>query len=118
MAGSSSSFSAANLTVRVGLRQMKLILATALSWLAFFNGLMVLNAPIFVVACSKCDMFESKTLYYRFTNGYFDLLSILPGEGLWLFLGFSPVVWLLLFFWTGNLRILPWMHVAFAKDDL
>ena len=68
---------------------MKKLLATVLSWLAFFlaffNALMFVNVPIFIVVCSKCDMFESKSLYYRVTMAYFDFLATLPNEGLWLF---------------------------------
>ena len=71
---------------------MKALLETMLSWLAFFlaffNALMLVNVPIFIVVCSKCDMFESKSLYYQVTMAYFDFLATLPSEGLWLFLGF------------------------------
>ena len=87
---------------------MKKLVATTLSWLAFFNAVMVLNVPVFIVVCSKCDMFENKSLYYRITHGYFDVLATLPGEGLWLLFGLSPAIWFLLYFWTGKPRVLPW----------
>ena len=87
---------------------MKKLMATLLSWLAFLSGAMVLNVPFFIVLCSKCDMFESKSLYYRITMGYFDVLATLPGEGRWLFFGLSPAIWVLLYFWTGKPRVLPW----------
>ena len=87
---------------------MKERLAMVLAWLALCAMAMVVNIPIFIVVCSKCDMFESKSLYYRFTNGYFDFLATLPGEGLWLLFGLSPAIWLFLYLWTGRFRILPW----------
>ena len=87
---------------------MKKLMATHLSWLAFLSAAMVLNVPFFIVLCSKCDMFESKSLYYRITMGYFDVLATLPGEGWWLFFGLSPAIWVLLYFWTGKPRVLPW----------
>ena len=68
----------------------------------------VVNVSVFIVVCSKCDMFENKSLYYRITHGYFDVLATLPGEGLWLLFGLSPAIWFLLYFWTGKLRVLPW----------
>ena len=95
---------------------MKHRLATILSWLAFLNAIMVINVPIFIVVCSKCDMFESKSLYYRVTNGYFDLLATLPGQGLWLLFGLSPTIWVLLFICTGRFRIVPWRHAGKAKE--
>lgn len=70
---------------------MKERFATILSWLAFINAPMVVNFPIFIVVCSKCDMFESKSLYYHVTQGYFDFLAMLPGEGLWLFFNGSQL---------------------------
>lgn len=98
---------------------MKKRLATILSWLAFLlaflNALMVVNFPIFIVVCSKCDMFESKSLYYKITHAYFDFLATLSGEGLWLFFGLSPAIWFLLFVCTGSFRIVPWRHAAKAK---
>ena len=87
---------------------MKKLVATLLSWVAFFNAAMVLNVPVFIVVCSKCDMFENKSLYYRITHGYFDALATLPGDGWWLFFGLSPASWFLLYFWTGKPRVLPW----------
>lgn len=87
---------------------MKELLATVLSWVAFMSALMIVNVPIYLIVCSKCDMFESKSLYYRVTNGYFDFLATLPGHGLWLFFGLAPAIWLLLFVWTGRARIAPW----------
>ena len=90
---------------------MRKWVATTLSWLAFLNAAMIVNVPVFIVVCSKCDMFESKSLYYRFTNGYFDFLATLPGEGLWLLFGLSPAIWLFLYLWTGRFRILPWKHL-------
>ncbi len=95
---------------------MKYRLATILSWLAFLNAIMVINVPIFIVVCSKCDMFESKSLYYRVTMGYFDLLATLPGQGLWLLFGLSPAIWVLLFICTGRFRIVPWRHAEKAKE--
>ncbi len=99
---------------------MKGLLATVLSWLAFFlaffNALMFVNVPIFIVVCSKCDMFESKSLYYRVTMAYFDFLATLPSEGLWLFFGLSPAIWCALFLCTGSFRIFPWRHSAKAKE--
>ena len=89
---------------------MKELLATILSWVAFMSALMIVNVPIYLIVCSKCDMFESKSLYYRITNGYFDFLATLPGHGLWLFFGLAPAIWLLLFVWTGSARIVPWGH--------
>ena len=86
-----------------------------LSWLAFLNALMVVNLPIFIVVCSKCDMFENKSLYYKVTIAYFDFLATLPGEGWWLFFGLSPAIWFLLFICTGSFRILPRRHTAKAK---
>ena len=90
--------------------------ATTLSWLAFLNVAMVVNVPVFIVVCSKCDMFESKSLYYRVTHGYFDFLATLPGEGLWLFFGLSPAIWLLLWIWTGTARILPCRRRQQSED--
>lgn len=87
---------------------MKELLATVLSWVAFMSALMIVNVPIYLIVCSKCDMFESKSLYYQVTNGYFDFLATLPGNGLWLFFGLAPTIWLLLFLWTGKVRIAPW----------
>ena len=87
---------------------MKELLATVLSWVAFLSVLMIVNVPIYLIVCSKCEMFESKSLYYRVTNGYVDFLATLPGNGLWLFFGLAPAIWLLLFAWTGNVRIVPW----------
>lgn len=87
---------------------MKELLATVLSWVAFMSALMIVNVPVYLIVCSKCDMFESKSLYYRITNGYFDFLATLPGNGLWLFFGLAPAIWLLLFLWTGGARIAPW----------
>jgi len=99
---------------------MKALLETTLSWLAFFlaffNALMLVNVPIFIVVCSKCDMFESKSLYYRVTMAYFDFLATLPSEGLWLFFGLSPAIWCALFLCTGSCRIFPWRHSAKAKE--
>ena len=99
---------------------MKKRLATILSWLAFLlaflNALMIVNFPIFIVVCSKCDMFESKSLYYRVTMAYFDFLATLPSEGLWLFFGLSPAIWSALFLCTGSFRIFPWRHSAKAKE--
>ena len=94
-------------TRRCGL-PIKRLLVPIFAWLAFINAVMVVNVPVFIVVCSKCDMFENKSLYYRLTHGYFDLLATLPGEGLWLFLGLSPVTWMLLYILTGSTRILPW----------
>ncbi len=100
---------------------MKRRLATILSWLAFLlaflNALMVLNFLIFIVVCSKCDMFENKSLYYRVTHAYFDFLSTLSSEGLWLFFGISPAIWFLLFVCTGSFRIVPSRHAAKAKRE-
>ena len=87
---------------------MKKLVVSLLSWLAFLSAAMVLNVPVFIVVCSKCDMFENKSLYYRITNEYFDVLATLPGGGWWLFFGLSPAIWFSLYFWTGNPRILPW----------
>jgi len=87
---------------------MRELLATVLSWVAFMSALMIVNVPVYLIVCSKCDMFESKSLYYRITNGYFDFLATLPGHGLWLFFGLAPAIWLLLFVWTGSARIAPW----------
>ena len=96
---------------------VKRLLLPIFAWLAFFNAVMVVNVPVFIVLCSKCDMFERKSLYYRLTHGYFDLLATLPGEGLWLLLGLSPVTWMLLYVWTGATRILPWKRLAPTGDD-
>ena len=96
---------------------MKRQLVSIAAWLAFFNAVMVVNVPVFIVACSKCDMFESKSLYYRLTHGYFDLLAILPGQGLWLLLGLSPVTWILLYIWTGATGILPWRRPPRTGND-
>ena len=94
---------------------MKERLATGLSWLAFCNVAMIVNVPFFIVLCSKCDMFESKSLYYRVTHGYFDLLAKLPGnEFIWLLVS-SPAVWLFLYLWTGRLRLLPWIGESNAS---
>ena len=76
---------------------MKRLLVSILAWLAFINAVMVVNVPVFIVVCSKCDMFERKSLYYRRTHGYFGFLATLPGEELWLLLGLSPVTWMLLY---------------------
>ena len=92
-------------------------LATALSWLALLSAAMVVNFPIFIVVCSKCDMFESKSLYYHVTHGYFDFLAMLPGEGLWLFFGLSPAIWILLYLCTGSFRILPWKRPEQAREE-
>ena len=96
---------------------VKRLLVSIAAWLAFFNAVMVVNVPVFIVACSKCDMFESKSLYYRLTHGYFDLLAILPGQGLWLLLGLSPVTWILLYIWTGATGILPWRRPPRTGND-
>ena len=96
---------------------MKELLAKILSWLAFLNALMIVNFPIFIVVCSKCDMFESKSLYYRVTNAYFDFLTTLPGDGVWLFFGLSPAIWILLFVCTGSFRFVPWRRAAKAKGE-
>ena len=72
---------------------MKELLAAVLSWVAFLSAVMIINVPIYLIVCSKCDMFESKSLYYRVTNGYFDFLATLPGNGLWLFFGLAPAIW-------------------------
>ena len=77
---------------------MKELLAAVLSWVAFLSAVMIINVPIYLIVCSKCDMFESKSLYYRVTNGYFDFLATLPGNGLWLFFGLAPAIWLLLLY--------------------
>lgn len=90
-------------------QRLKKLLEVVLSWLAFINAGMVVNIPIYLVLCSKCDMFENKSLYYHVTNGYFDFLATLPGQGLWLLFGLSPAIWLLLFIWTGSVRIIPWV---------
>ena len=87
---------------------MKELLAAVLSWVAFLSVVMIINVPIYLIVCSKCDMFENKSLYYRVTNGYFDFLATLPGNGLWLFFGLAPAIWLFLFAWTGSARIAPW----------
>ena len=89
----------------------------AAAWLAFFNAVMVVNVPVFIVFCSKCDMFESKSLYYRLSYGYYDLLATLPGQGLWLLLGLSPVTWILLYIWTGATGILPWRRPPRTGND-
>jgi len=96
---------------------VKRLLLPIFAWLAFFNAVMVVNVPVFIVFCSKCDMFESKSLYYRLTHGYFDLLATLPGQGLWLLLGLSPVTWLLLYIWTGATGILPWRRPPRTGND-
>ena len=100
---------------------MKERLATIFLWLAFLhafiNALLVVNFPIFIVVCSKCDMFENKSLYYRVTHAYFDFLATLPGEGLWLFFGVSPAIWFLLFVCTGSVRIVPWRHATKARRE-
>ena len=100
---------------------MKKRFATILSWLAFLhaliNALMVVNFPIFIVVCSKCDMFENKSLYYRVTHAYFDFLSTLPGEGLWLFFGISPAIWFCSSSAQEVSRIVPWRHAAKAKRE-
>lgn len=94
---------------------MKERLATGLSWLALCNAAMIVNVPFFIVLCSKCDMFESKSVYYRITHGYFDLLARLPGnEFIWL-LVLSPAAWLFLYLWTGRLRLLPWIGESNAS---
>ena len=87
---------------------MKETLAKILSWIAFFQAAMVLNIPAFIIFCSKCDMFEDKSLYYLVVNAHLDFLGTLPGgAGLWL-LGLSPTIWLLLWTATGQPRFLPW----------
>ena len=96
---------------------VKRLLVSIAAWLAFVNAVMVVNVPVFIVACSKCDMFESKSLYYRLTHGYFDLLEILPGQGIWLLLGLSPVTWILLYIWTGATGILPWRRPPRTGND-
>ena len=97
---------------------VKRLLVSISAWLAFVNAVMVLNTPVFIVVCSKCDMFENKSLYYRLTHGYYDLLATLPGEvGLWLCLGLSPAIWVLLYVWTGATRILPWKRLTPTGDD-
>ena len=96
---------------------MRKWVATTLSWLAFLNAAMVVNVPVFIVVCSKCDMFESKSLYYRVSHGYYDFfLATLPGDGLWLFFGLSPAIWVLLWIWTGSARILPFRRVQQSED--
>ena len=95
---------------------MRDLLARVLSWVAFMSAFMIANVPIYLIVCSKCDMFESKSLYYQVTNGYFDFLATLPGDGLWLFFGLAPAIWLLLYVWTGSCRFVPWRRNNRPKE--
>ena len=54
---------------------VKRLLVSISAWLAFINAVIVVNFPIFIAVCSKCDMFESKSLCDRLTHRYFDLLA-------------------------------------------
>jgi len=87
---------------------MKGAVATALSWVAFFSAVMVVNFPFALILCSKCGMSENEGAYSLVINGHLNLLDTLPGGAELWFLGMAPAIWLLLFLWTGSPRIKPW----------